>query len=122
MRWGLIPFWARDVKIGYRTINARAETVAMTSTFREAYKRRRCLIPASGFYEWQASEGKKPKQPFVIHMKDWQPFAFAGLWERWNSPEGPVESCTIITTEANEQLAPIHNRMPVILEPADYDA
>jgi putative SOS response-associated peptidase YedK len=122
MRWGLIPSWADDPKIGYKLINARAETVAGKPAFRNAFRQRHCLIPADGFYEWHAA-GTKAKQPWHIRRKDGRPFAFAGLWEHWNAPESPpVESCTIITTDANEVVRPIHDRMPVILDPADYAA
>ena len=114
MRWGLVPFWAKDPKLGARMINARAETVAEKPAFRSALKRRRCLVLADGYYEWQ----KTPvgKRPFRIVMRSGEPFAFAGLWETWKDPEGNViPSCTIITTAANDFLAPIHNRMPIIL-------
>ena len=114
MRWGLIPFWAKDPKIGARMINARAETVAEKPAFRNALKKRRCLVLADGYYEWQ----KTPvgKRPYRIIMKSGEPFAFAGIWETWKDPQGNVvPSCTIITTAANDFLAPIHNRMPVIL-------
>ena len=114
MRWGLIPFWAKDPKIGARMINARAETVAEKPAFRNALKRRRCLVLADGYYEWQ----KTPvgKRPYRIILKSGEPFAMAGLWETWKDPQGNVvPSCTIITTEANDFLEPIHNRMPVIL-------
>ena len=114
MRWGLIPFWAKDPKIGARMINARAETVAEKPAFRNALKRRRCLVLADGYYEWQ----KTPvgKRPFRIVMRSGDPFAFAGLWETWSDPQSNVvPSCTIITTAANDFLAPIHDRMPVIL-------
>ena len=115
MRWGLIPFWAKDAKIGYRMINARGETVAEKPSFRTALRKRRCLIPADGFYEWQKLGGKQ-KRPMRITLKSDEPFAFAGLWETWKDPEGAlVKSCTIITTSANELLSPIHHRMPVIL-------
>ncbi len=121
LRWGLIPSWAKDPKIGYRTINARAESIATKPAFRAAFKRRRCLIPADGFYEWKAGESKQ-KQPYFIALPDGGPFAFAGLWEHWTDPEGSeIESCTIVTTEANEQMAALHERMPVILHPEDYD-
>ncbi len=125
-RWGLIPSWAKDEKIGYRMINARGETVHEKPSFRAAFKRRRCLIPVDGFYEWKAgAEGErrsKPKQPFHIRRTDQQLFAFAGLWECWTSGDGSaVESCTIVTTEANSLLAQIHDRMPVILNPDGYD-
>jgi putative SOS response-associated peptidase YedK len=120
LRWGLIPSWAKDPKIAYSTINAKAETVAEKPAFRSAFRKRRCLIPASGFYEWQ-QQGKQ-KQPMYIRLKDNRPFAFAGLWEHWEPKEGePIESCTIITTEANEFMLPIHKRMPVILASRDYD-
>ncbi len=119
IRWGLIPSWAKDGKIGYRTINARGETVAEKPSFRSAFKRRRCLIVADGFYEWKKKG--KVKQPYYIHLKGKKPFAFAGLWECWEKgSEGPVESCTIVTTEANDLLKELHERMPVILSPADY--
>jgi putative SOS response-associated peptidase YedK len=124
LRWGLIPSWAKDEKIGYRMINARGETVHEKPSFRAAFKRRRCLIPVDGFYEWKAvGEGRsKPKQPFHIRRTDQQVFAFAGLWECWTSPDGSeVESCTIVTTSANSLLAQIHDRMPVILDPDEYD-
>jgi putative SOS response-associated peptidase YedK len=114
MRWGLIPSWAKDTTIGNRMINARAETLAEKPAFRNALKNRRCIIPADGFYEWQKLG--KMKQPMRIVLKSGQPFGFAGLWERWQSPEGEeVLSCTIITTEANELLKAVHDRMPVIL-------
>ena len=121
VRWGLIPFWAKDEKIGYKLINARAEGIAEKPSFREAYKRgRRCLIAADGFYEWQ--KDTKPKQPWRITLKDGGPFAFAGLWERWEkAPDGvPVESCTIITTAANALVARLHDRMAVILPAEAY--
>ena len=122
-RWGLIPHWAKDIKIGYSTINARAETVASKPAFRNAFRHRRCLIPADGFYEWQVIPGSKTKQPWFIVLKDREPMAFAGLWERWRSPEGEeLESCSIIVTDANEIMRPIHDRMPVILAPCDWDA
>ena len=115
MRWGLIPFWAKDAKIGYRMINARGETVAEKPSFRTALRKRRCLILADGFYEWQKLGGKQ-KRPMRIVLKSGEPFAFAGLWETWKDPEGEmVKSCTIITTAANDFLRPIHDRMPVIL-------
>ena len=115
MRWGLIPFWAKDVKIGYRMINARGETVAEKPSFRTALRKRRCLILADGFYEWQKLGGKQ-KRPMRIVLRSGEPFAFAGLWETWKDPEGEmVKSCTIITTAANDYLQPIHDRMPVIL-------
>ena len=114
MKWGLIPFWAKDPKIGSRMINARAETVVEKSVFREAFSKRRCLVVADGFYEWQKThEGKVPMR---IVLKSGEPFGFAGLWATWKSPDGQsVNSCTIITTTANSLMEPIHNRMPVIL-------
>ncbi len=122
LRWGLVPYWAKDPAIGNRMINARAETVAEKPAFRAAFRRRRCLVAADGFYEWQkTADGKK--QPWFIRLADDAPFAIAGLWERWKSPQGDaVESCTLITTEANETLGPIHDRMPVILAPDAWDA
>jgi putative SOS response-associated peptidase YedK len=121
LRWGLIPSWAKDAKIGYRLINARADTVATKPSFRSAFKRRRCLVVADGFYEWKRDGNVK--QPFFIHRNDEEPFAFAGLWEGWeNSEDGKeVQSCSLITTEANELMAPIHDRMPVILLASTYD-
>jgi putative SOS response-associated peptidase YedK len=120
LKWGLIPSWAKDSSMGARLINARSETVMEKPSFREAFKRRRLLIPADGFYEWQRTEGRK--QPFFFHMRDDSPFGFAGLWDKWESEDGEViESCTILTTEANEVLRPVHDRMPVILYPEDYE-
>ena len=119
--WGLIPMWAKDPSIGNRMINARAETLEEKPAFRSSLKYKRCIILADGFYEWKGAAGKKVKTPFFIHMKDRKPFAFAGLWDSWNSPDGSlVKSCTIITTEPNELTGIIHNRMPVILHPRDY--
>ena len=120
LRWGLIPSWAKDPKIGHQCINAKAETVAEKPSFRAAFKARRCLVIATGFYEWQVQG--RAKQPMWIGLKSYRPFAFAGLWEQWQPPEGTaIESCTILTTEPNELLKPIHNRMPVILAPTSYD-
>ncbi len=123
LRWGLIPSWAKDPEIGNRMINARGETVAEKPSFRSAFRRRRCLVVADGFYEWQ-KRPDGPKQPYFITVANGGPFGLAGLWERWSDPtEGyPVESCTVITTGANELLKPIHNRMPVIIDPSDFDA
>ena len=119
--WGLIPMWAKDPSIGSRMINARAETLEEKPAFRSSLKYKRCLILADGFYEWKGTEGKKVKTPFFIHMKDRKPFAFAGLWDSWNSPDGSlIKSCTIITTDPNELTGIIHNRMPVILHQRDY--
>ena len=124
LRWGLIPPWAKDPSIGGRMINARRETVATKPSFRSAFKHRRCLVTADGYYEWKKFDGRK--QPYYIRMQDERPFAFAGLWETWrggpaDSMETPLVTCTIITTEANELSRPIHHRMPVILEPDHYD-
>jgi putative SOS response-associated peptidase YedK len=119
LRWGLIPSWSKDMAAASKMINARAETAAEKPAFRAAFKRRRCLIPATGFYEWQARENGKT--PMFIHLKTAPVFAFAGLWEIWHSPQGDeVRSFTIITTEANSFMRSIHDRMPVILHPADY--
>lgn len=122
--WGLIPSWAKDPSIGSRMINARAETLAEKPSFRNAFRRRRCLILADGFYEWQKIEeagGRARKQPVYIHLADGRPFAFAGLWENWNSPDGSnILSCTIITTGPNELMSSIHNRMPVMLPEENY--
>lgn len=120
LRWGLIPSWAKDISIGAKLINARSETVAEKPSFRAAFKRRRCLIVADGFYEWQRLEGKK--QPFYFRLQDGEAFSFAGLWEQWQSTEGEkIDSCTILTTVANELLQPIHDRMPVVLDTKYYD-
>jgi putative SOS response-associated peptidase YedK len=119
-RWGLVPFWAKDAKLGYSTFNARAEEAARKPAFREALKKRRCLVPVDAFYEWQKIDAKT-KQPFAIALKSGDPFAFAGLWESWQPVEGPpLETFTILTTSPNEIMKPIHNRMPVIVEPGDY--
>ena len=122
LRWGLVPSWAKDIDIGARMINARAETVAEKPSFRNALKRRRCLVVTDGFYEWQ-KQPQGPKQPYWIALKGEEPFAFAGLWERWDrAPDGnALETCTIITTGANELLRPVHDRMPVILPPDAYE-
>ena len=121
LKWGLVPSWAKEEAIGNKMINARADGIAEKPSFRNAFKRRRCIVPASGFYEWQKGEGKT-KTPMYIHLKDQEVFALAGLWEVWNSPQGDeVHTFTIITTDANEFMAPIHNRMPVILHKQDYD-
>ena len=139
LRWGLVPSWAKELKIGDRMINARAETVATKPAYRRAFAKKRCLIPADGFYEWKAGTasegGKKPrKQPYFIHRRDGEPLAFAGLWEVWKVPEdrpeseqdvggddGWLRSCVIVTTSANELMAPIHNRMPVILPESAWE-
>ena len=119
--WGLIPSWAKDPSIGSRMINARAETLSEKPAFRSAYKYHRCLIFANGFYEWQAQPGMKNKIPHYIRLKSGAPFAFAGLWENWQSPDGSdIRSATIITTNSNEMMVKIHNRMPVILPSNAY--
>ena len=123
LHWGLVPFWAKDRRIGYKLVNARLETLADKPAFREALARRRCLIPASGFYEWADGEppGKRKRQPFFARTADEPLLAFAGLWERWRGPDGaPLESCTIVTTAAHGVLAPIHDRMPVAVVRADF--
>ncbi len=119
-RWGLIPSWSKNTKIGSTLINARSESVEEKPSFRTAFKRRRCLIPVDGFYEWK-QQSDKNKTPMFIHMKDDSIFAFAGLWEIWNSPEGDeIRTCSILTTDANPFMATIHHRMPVILPPSEY--
>jgi len=121
LRWGLVPSWARDPSIGNRMINARSETAAEKPSFRGPFRRSRCLLPADGFYEWRKEEGRKV--PFWIHMEDHGPFTLAGLWDRWRGPEGEeLETFTILTTEPNELLRPIHDRMPVIVAPEDREA
>ena len=124
-QFGLIPHWAKDPKVGYKMINARGETVDRLPSFREAYRRRRCMIPTDGFFEWQTVDpsGKGPKQPFAIRRSDERPFAFAGIYEHWRSKDGArsIESFAIVTTEANRTLSPIHQRMPVVLAPEAYD-
>jgi putative SOS response-associated peptidase YedK len=120
LRWGLIPSWARDASIGNRLINARAETVHAKPSFREAYRSRRCLVVADGFYEWKKLG--RLKQPYLIRLASGEPFGIGGLWERWRAPDGaPVESCTLITVPANKLVAELHDRMPVIIDPRDYD-
>ena len=129
LRWGLVPFWAKDLRIGSRMINARSETVATKNAFRNSLAKRRCIIPADGFYEWQRIEGSKRKQPMFISHPDGEPFAFAGLWEVWRDRDNldadgeplEVHSCTILTCAANEAIAKIHDRMPVILPSDTWD-
>jgi putative SOS response-associated peptidase YedK len=133
MRWGLVPSWAKDIAVGNRMINARAETVSSKPAYKRALSRRRCIIPADAFYEWKVvgetttktGRKKQLKQPYAIARADGQPLAFAGLWEVWHDPENPdgdpLRSCVIITTEANEALSSIHDRMPVVLGPEDWD-
>lgn len=122
LRWGLVPFWAKDLKIGARMINARSETAATKPAFRAAFKKRRCLIVADGFYEWK-KEGKQ-KQPYYITQADESPFVLAGLWESWTdkASQAVVETCTILTTEANGTMQPLHDRMPVFLDSPQHDA
>ena len=118
-RWGLIPFWAKDEKIGYKLINARAETVSEKPSFRSAFKSRRCLVPASGFYEWKREVSHK--QPYYFQVKDTPLFSMAGIWESWKTPNGQIiESCSIITTEANNVVSEVHDRMPVIISKKNY--
>jgi len=119
VHWGLIPSWSKEPSIGARMINARGETITEKPAFRAALKRRRCLVPADGFYEWKRTGSSK--QPYYIRLSSHEPFAFAGLWEIWTAPDGSeVESCTVITTEPNELMESLHDRMPVILDPSDY--
>jgi putative SOS response-associated peptidase YedK len=121
LKWGLIPWWAKDATIGAKLVNARAETLADKPAFRDAYRRRHCLIPADAFYEWKPIEGRK--QPYCIRLRAPGLFGMAGLWERWKAPDGQVvESCTIVTVDANSVVAPLHDRMPLILAPEDYGA
>ena len=127
--WGLVPFWAKDPKIGSRMINARAETIAEKNSFKRPFAKKRCIIPADGFYEWKRVEGQKRKQPMYLTTIDESPFAFAGLWEVWKDSNTldqdgePLElySCTIITGEPNEKVADVHDRMPVMLPPDAWD-
>jgi putative SOS response-associated peptidase YedK len=121
LKWGLIPSWAKDNSIGDKLINARSETLSEKPSFKDSFKKRRCIIPASGFYEWKKSAGGK--QPYYFYLKDRDVFGFAGLWEEWTDKQTGevIETCTIITTEANKVLEPVHNRMPVILKPEAYD-
>ncbi len=118
MKWGLVPHWAKDPSMGSRMINARAETVAEKPSFRDAFKSKRCLIPCNGFYEWVT--GEDGKTPHFIHMKGGELFAFAGIWSEWTRGETPLQTYSIITTEANEYINPLHHRMPVILNPDQY--
>jgi putative SOS response-associated peptidase YedK len=120
LRWGLVPSWADDPEIGARMINARSETAPEKPSFRRAFRGRRCLIPADGFYEWKRENGGK--QPYYFHMQDGRPFAFAGLWESWEKGDGTLRTCAILTTRANSVLEGVHDRMPVILPHEAYDA
>jgi putative SOS response-associated peptidase YedK len=119
MRWGLVPPWSKDTKIGYKMINARAETVDEKVSFKQPFMKKRCLILSDGFYEWKKQ--KNEKEPYRFFMKDQRPFAFAGLWERWDKGEKPLYTCTIITTSPNRLTKDVHDRMPVILQPEAYD-
>jgi putative SOS response-associated peptidase YedK len=127
-RWGLVPFWAKDPTTGNKMINARAESVATNNAYKRAFTKRRCLIPADGFYEWKKVPGQKSKQPYFIHRTDGEPMAFAGLWEIWRPADDvdrtadPLRTCTIITGEPNEKVAEIHDRMPVMLPPGAWEA
>ncbi|TAN54369.1 MAG: SOS response-associated peptidase [Betaproteobacteria bacterium] len=118
VRWGLVPRWAKDPAMGAKLNHARAETVADKASFREALRKRRCLIPASGFYEWKAEGGRK--QPYYVRPAQGELFAFAGLWEAWRGPDGVLETCTVVTTDANAAMQPVHDRMPVIVARRDY--
>ncbi|MFP3906383.1 MAG: SOS response-associated peptidase [Acidimicrobiales bacterium] len=122
-RWGLVPRWAKDLSIGSRMINARSETVAEKNAFKKAFRRQRCIVPADGFYEWTAPRDGTRKQPWFVHRPDGEPFAFAGLWETWRGPDRedePVRTCTILTGPANQKMAEIHDRMPVMLAPESW--
>jgi putative SOS response-associated peptidase YedK len=126
--WGLVPFWAKDPSAGNKMINARVESIADKSAYKRSFQKRRCIIPADGFYEWKKVPGQKAKQPYFIHRVDGEPMAFAGLWEIWRPPEDtertsdPLRSCTIITGKPNEKIAEIHDRMPVMLPPSAWEA
>ncbi len=122
MKWGLVPYWAKDPKIGFKLINARAETITEKPSFKTAFKKRRCLVPADGFYEWEKGQGKRVKIPHRFVLNSGKLFSFAGLWDIWQTPEGkPLETFTIITTSPNELMKPIHDRMPVILHKEDEE-
>jgi putative SOS response-associated peptidase YedK len=122
LRWGLIPYWCKDPTGGRKSINAKAETVARLPTFREAYRKRRCILPVDGFFEWKAIKGRRAKQPYAVGMKDGSPFGIAGIWENWKEPNSSewIRTFAIITTDANELVAEIHDRMPVILPTSGY--
>src|SRR6185369_1472675 len=119
LHWGLIPYWAKDRAIGYKLSNARSDTISIKPSFREAFRSRRCLIPASGYYEWKSIAGKK--QPYLFRMRTDEPFAMAGIWERWEGPQGTVYSFAVITTEPNELAATVHDRMPVIIPRSRFE-
>lgn len=120
-RWGLVPFWAKDPKVAYNTINAKAETLSTNPAFRESFRRRRCLLPLDGFYEWEPL-GAKTRQPYAVALASDRLFAVAGLWDRWKDKATGqwLDTFTVITTDPNELMEPFHNRMPVILDPGDY--
>ena len=121
LRWGLVPHWAKDPSIGAKLSNARGETVADKPSFRDAFQRRRCLVPADGFYEWKTED--KQKQPYYFSLKSGEPFALGGVWESWRAPDGNIlRTCCLITTGPNEIMQPVHDRMPVIVSPNDYEA
>jgi putative SOS response-associated peptidase YedK len=121
LRWGLVPHWQKPADKPKAFINARAESADTRPVFRDAFRRRRCLVPATGFYEWRAAAPGQPKTPFVFRLPDGGVFAFAGLWDEWRGPDGePLQTCTILTTDANEEVQPVHARMPVILPPDDF--
>jgi putative SOS response-associated peptidase YedK len=126
VRWGLVPSWAKDLKIGDRLINARAESIATKPAYKRAFQKRRCIVPADGFYEWRKVPGHTAKQPYFVYRRDREPLAFAGLWEIWHDPEHPdgerIRSCVIVTTRANHMLEPVHDRMPVVLPEEVWDA
>lgn len=122
LRWGLIPYWCKDPAGGRKPINAKCESVRDLPTFRDAYRKRRCIVPVDGFFEWKATKGQKSKQPYAVAMSDGTPFGLAGIWENWKDPASSewIRTFAIITTDSNELVAAIHDRMPVILAPADY--
>jgi putative SOS response-associated peptidase YedK len=127
LHWGFVPSWAKDLSVGNRMINARGETVASKNAFKSSFTKRRCIIPADGFYEWKVVPGQKKKQPYFIHRPDGEPFAFGGLWTQWKGKDATgeditVRSVTIITGQPNEKMAEIHDRMPLILPPSAWDA
>jgi putative SOS response-associated peptidase YedK len=123
LRWGLVPHWEQPTDRPKGFINARAESAAEKPAFRDAFRRRRCLIPATGFYEWRPAAPRQPKQPYLFRLPEGRPFAFAGLWDEWHGPDGePLESCAILTTDANDSVRPVHERMPVILSPDGFGA
>ena len=120
LRWGLVPYWAEDPAVGNRLINARAESVATRAAFRDAFRQRRCLVPAQGFYEWK--KFGRAREPWLVRLKGGGTFAFGGVWDRWAGPQAALESCALITTPANALVAPIHGRMPVVIDRRGYEA